>query len=222
MDSAEDVLRRCSADGRRAAVATLQDGAEYAVTAGIPDNAVFEIGSLNKVLTATVLASMVLDRLVSLETRLCDILPGQVSPTITLGSLATHTSGLPFLPDNLSPVAEQSPLDPYSGYSRSHMREALEALRCVEPGPPIYSNFGYMVLGEALAVVSATSFDNLVAARVLRPLGMADTRVVGTAPQRFVQPFADGSPVPPWNVQLRGAGGYEATVQISSRSYQLR
>lgn len=64
----------------------------------------FEIGSITKVFTATLLATMVEDGRVSLNAPLRSLLPEcpDLPEEITLLRLATHTSGLPRLPSNLS------------------------------------------------------------------------------------------------------------------------
>src|SRR5687767_14283235 len=73
-----------------------------------PDaNTVYEIGSITKGLTAIVLADMVLAGEVSLHDTLDKFLPEPANypeaiRTVTLLQLATHTSGLPRLPANLS------------------------------------------------------------------------------------------------------------------------
>src|SRR5580698_10560078 len=70
-----------------------------------PDaSTLFEIGSVTKVFTALMLADSVQRQEVALETNLADLLPPGVTVptkdkrTITLGMLATHTSGLPRVP----------------------------------------------------------------------------------------------------------------------------
>ena len=74
-----------------------------------PPNArtIFEIGSVTKIFTATLLAEMFDDGAVKPDDHISLFLPKDVhSPRlngheITLVNLATHTSGLPRLPDNL-------------------------------------------------------------------------------------------------------------------------
>ena len=76
---------------------------------------VFEIGSLSKVFTATVLADMVLKGEVSLDDPVQRFLPtGVTMPTrhgkeITLGTLSEQNSGLPRLPTNMAPADMSNP-----------------------------------------------------------------------------------------------------------------
>src|ERR1700730_12808649 len=74
-----------------------------------PDgNTVYEIGSVTKTFTATLLARAVLSGRVTLDTPVARLLPDFKIPSrggreITLGDLATHYSGLQRLPSNLRP-----------------------------------------------------------------------------------------------------------------------
>jgi len=87
-------------------------------------DSVFEIGSVTKVFTATLLADMVERGEVSLNDPISKYLPRTVkTPTrdgkeITLVDLATQTSGLPRLPANFAP---KDPQNPYADYSVDQM-----------------------------------------------------------------------------------------------------
>src|SRR5262245_29430405 len=69
----------------------------------------FEIGSVTKVFTCSLLSQMVARGEVRLEEPVAELLPGKVKvpargdTVITLLDLATQTSGLPRLPGNLKP-----------------------------------------------------------------------------------------------------------------------
>lgn len=60
----------------------------------------FEIGSITKVITGTVLARLVLDGVTSLDSQIGDWVDAGENGSITLEELATHTSGLPRLAPN--------------------------------------------------------------------------------------------------------------------------
>jgi serine-type D-Ala-D-Ala carboxypeptidase/endopeptidase len=91
---------------------------------------------------------------------------------ITWADLATHRSGLPRLPSNLSGV--NGP-DPYN-YSRGELYAFLAQWKAtrLRNAQWEYSNLGYGLLGEALALRAGSPFNNLLRARVLEPLGLAD------------------------------------------------
>src|ERR1700726_4781311 len=81
---------------------------------------IFEIGSVTKVFTSLLLADMVERGEVALDDPASQYLPEHVrmpersGKTITLRDLSAHSSGLPRVPDNLSP---KEPTNPYADYS---------------------------------------------------------------------------------------------------------
>ena len=81
-----------------------------------PDgDTVFEIGSVTKVFTSTLLADLVVREELALDTPVQGLLgtaarmPTRDEAEITLGNLATHDSGLPRLPDNFDPADDSNP-----------------------------------------------------------------------------------------------------------------
>jgi len=128
---------------------------------------------------------------------------------ITLRSLAEQNSGLPRLPSNLHPA---DPTNPYAGYTPMQLYDFLSHYRLTQsPGAQYeYSNLGVTLLGQLLANREHTSYAELLSARVLRPLGMLHTVVIGnsTTRARLVPGYAtDGSSQPPWDFGELGAAG---------------
>jgi serine-type D-Ala-D-Ala carboxypeptidase/endopeptidase len=85
------------------------------------------------------------------------------------------------------------------------------------PGRKIrYSNCGAGLLGHVLALRAGTSYGELVAERIARPLGMADTSIA--VPEDKLDRFAQGHnrrgrPVSNWDIPaLAGAGALRSTV----------
>ena len=146
----------------------------------------FQIGSITKVFTATILAQMAGANELNLNDSIQQYLPeGVVAPAyqsrpITLLSLATHMSGLPGDPPDFKSV--RSPED----YSVKMLDDALSATKLTHaPGRQWeYSNFGFAVLGQILANKARLSYDDLVKQRILDPLEMKDTVVTGSAATR--------------------------------------
>jgi CubicO group peptidase (beta-lactamase class C family) len=143
---------------------------------------VFEIGSITKVFTGTLLADMVERGEVSLSDPVSRYLPAGVrvpsrnGREITLLDLATHRSALPRMPGNLTTSAS----DPYPAYTMEDLYAFLSQheLRRDIGSEYEYSNMGVALLGEALARRAGRSWDELVRARVLEPLGMRMTSTV--------------------------------------------
>ncbi len=189
---------------------------------GSPDgDTVFEIGSVTKVFTSIALADLVLSGDLGLDTPVQGLLGDEVrvpmrdGAEITLGRLATHSSGLPRLPDNLAPADWANP---YADYTVEHLYEFLAGHKLARGiGKAVeYSNLGYGLLGHALTLAEGTDYETLIARRILEPLEMSDTAVELTPPLRErLAPGHDEElrPVPNWDIPtLAGAGALRSTV----------
>ncbi len=206
-------------DGERVVVGAgrLADGGP-----GPPDgDTVFEIGSITKVFTSIALADLDKSLGLGLDTPVQSLLGDQVrmpvrgGTEITLGHLATHSSGLPRLPDNLAPADWANP---YADYNAERLYEFLadhDLARGV--GETVeYSNLGYGLLGHALALSDGTDYEAFIAQRILEPLEMSDTAVNLTPPLQAR--LATGhderlQPVANWDfAALAGAGALRSTV----------
>jgi len=184
-------------------------------------NTVFEIGSITKTFTAAILADMVRAGEVSLADPVARFLPpGTVIPErdgrqITLIDLATQSSGLPGMPDNFRPKDRENP---YADYTVAQMYEFLGRYKLSRGiGEKYeYSNLGVGLLGHALSLRAGMDYEALVTARVLKPLGMKDTRVAldASMKQRLAPGHSDnGTPAKNWDLPtLAGAGALRSTV----------
>lgn len=220
---------RVAAPGTAIAVGSIDHGkveTYFAGTTGngrpLDEHTLFEIGSVTKTFTATVLASMVLAHQVKLDDPAAAYLPKSVHvPTrdglsITLLTLAEQRSGLPRLPSNMYDVAGT---DPYADYTIPDMYAFLNAYTLPrDPGATYeYSNYGIGLLGQLLANRANETYPALVAQRVLAPLGMTDT-TFATVPASDPATLAvghdlGGQPVPSWHQQaILPAGGIRSSL----------
>lgn len=178
-----------------------------------PD-AIFEVGSITKTATATLLAEMCAAGEVALDDHVAKYLPvGSSMPTsgadITLLELATHSSGLPRLPVNYEPDDED---DPYAGFTNDVLFSGLAQTPVTGRGEATYSNLGYALLGQVLARVAGTTYEALATSRVLEPFGMTTARF-GADPGLLdrVDGHRAGKVVPHWTLAaVTPAGGIEA------------
>ena len=207
------------------------DGATRIVAYGDPGvgakplgpDSVFEIGSVTKVFTTTLLAEMVQKREVSLDVPAQTYAPpGMTLPTrngkaITLAHLAEQNSGLPRLPGNLD-LAKVDMSNPYATYTREMLVEFLAGYELPrDPGATFeYSNLGMGLLGEILAHRAGTDFETAVRTRILEPLGMASTAISLTPEMRANLArghSAEGALAANWDLpSLAGAGALRSSM----------
>ncbi|HZZ31444.1 MAG TPA: serine hydrolase [Phenylobacterium sp.] len=142
----------------------------------------FEIGSMTKVFTSLVLSEMIESGEVKLDDPVAKFLPpGTKVPErggrkITLIDLATHTSGLPRMPDNFRP---KDPSNPYADYTIDQLYAFLGGYTLPRDigAQYEYSNLGGGLLGQALSRRAGLDYEALVKRRITGPLGMADTTI---------------------------------------------
>ena len=186
------------------------------------ENTLFEIGSITKVFTTTLLADMHLAGDLNLDDPINKFLPehGQLTcpggADVTLRHLATHSSGLPRLPSNLGGEGFNDS-NPYVHYSSQDLFAWLRTCRLTSrPGTnTVYSNVGSGLLGELLARIGGTAYERLIAERILAPLGMRDTAISLSPEQRkrLATGHSDGEPVGNWDFQaLAGAGALRSSI----------
>jgi D-alanyl-D-alanine-carboxypeptidase/D-alanyl-D-alanine-endopeptidase len=183
-------------------------------------DSVFEIGSITKTFTATILAQMVQQHMVTLDESVRNLLPpGTVAkpggPEITLLDLSDQHSGLPRMPDNFHPA---DPANPYADYGAKDLYAYIAKHGVALPAnaPFGYSNLGVGLLGQALANRAQMSYPDLLHAQVTGPLGMNDT-VIAIPPAlraRFIQGHtAAHAPAHAWDLDaLGGAGAIRSTA----------
>lgn len=185
-------------------------------------DSVFEIGSVTKVFTTTLLADMMQKGEVTLDGPAQAYAPaGMTLPVregkqITLAHLAEQNSGLPRLPGNMS-FADMA--NPYADYTVENLNTFLagHTLRR-DPGAEFeYSNLGMGVLGNLLANRAGQTYEHTVKTRILEPLGMTMTGITLTPDMQAQMAkghATDGSPAANWDLpSLAGAGALRSNLK---------
>lgn len=208
--------------GIQAVIAARAAGQDRIAGVGADADTIFEIGSVTKVFTATLLAAACAARKLALDEPVANGVPelGALPEWLTLERLATHTAGLPRLPGNLWKTWLWHPRDPYAGYRARHL---IAFLRSWTPpaAPPgrdstLYSNLGYELLTLALERRLGGSYAELLRRWVTGPLGLDSTTAgaEGGGRMRFAAPKNSlGLPTPAWRFpELGGAGSIRSTA----------
>lgn len=189
----------------------------------------FEIGSVSKTMTATLLARLIAQGQGSLDDTLASWLPpGTKVPDvqgqpILLRHVVTHTSGLPALPSRLGATSMD---DPYANLDEAALLASLgEARLSAAPGTKFeYSNFASMLLSYAVARRAGTDFETLARRELFAPLGMDHAYV--NAPPAGVRAATghapNTQPTSAWHfaTNLAGVGGVRATLDDMVRYVQ--
>jgi D-alanyl-D-alanine-carboxypeptidase/D-alanyl-D-alanine-endopeptidase len=191
-----------------AAVDSGSSGPAFALTEGLREDARFEIGSITKTMTAALLASLVGDGVLALDDEIGRWLDAGPNANITLEQLATHTSGLP----RLAPNQPTDGANPYRHYTAERAQEGLRTVARTPDAGHWYSNFGYQLLGLVLERASGQRYQDLLAERLLGPLGMACSGVGGAGGGTRLTGHAGGKPAGHWDFALPGPGAVEATI----------
>lgn len=180
-------------------------------------NTVYRVGSITKTFTASLAMQLRDEGKLGLDERLDGVLPdiGKVtlSPTdakpLTLRALLTHSSGLPRLGAFDYTRQDKEP-------SEAEVLGALDVHVVEPPGTRyLYSNFGVSTAGLALARVGKKPYRELVAERLLVPLGMSRSGFAPTMPGVATGYAKNESdvPEPAWRLGAsEAAGGLYASL----------
>jgi beta-lactamase class C len=198
----------------------------------VTSDTLFNIASMRKVFEATLLAEAVNLGELALADRVADYVPelrrGEYISRVTLGQLASHTSGL-LLPTDHPPWPDYR-------YSLSHFLRDLNTWTPSEGQEPgkqhTYTHAGYVLLQLALERRFATPIDQLLAQRIFKPLGLLSTSIPATGVDgraqlqpafmaRAVQGYSvDGDPIGVPGDQ-QGFFDFSGTGQIFSSARDL-
>lgn len=189
-----------------------------------PDaNTVFQIGSIAKIFTCTLLADMILQGTVGLEETVGYYLPAEQVTIPTFNSvevkikhLATHSSGIPKRPHGSSyPVPPgYDPINSYAAYTTEHIYDYLTNY-CTLAGTPgtvyLYSNIGVGLLGHTLGRIEGSSYEAILNNTIINPLGMNRTSIFvsdAQATNLAMGYSANFEPRPNWDANdiFQGAG----------------
>ncbi len=175
--------------------------ADQATRRPVTSDTLFNLASLRKPFEATLVALATLNGELNLDdpaSKYVTELHGDYIRRITIGELATHTSGI-LLPTDHPPWPDESfTLDQFLDMLNDWKPQAHE-----EPGKQrIYTHAGYVLLQLALERRYRQPIAALIQSRILKPLGMNETFIPERGPdnharmapellQRTVQGYSD-------------------------------
>jgi CubicO group peptidase (beta-lactamase class C family) len=172
----------------------------------------FDLASLTKPVTALTLARLERAGALSRGERLSAVLPalaGTASAETPIDLLAAHRGGLDGHRPLYAPLVDGREVD-----RAAALREAADARRVDAVGPapaegfaPVYSDLGYLLVGEAIAARGGDDVDRVMEREVTAPLGLAigSARALRARDPRFDQRVAPTEFVPWRGGTVRGA-----------------
>ena len=149
---------------------------------------IYDLASLTKVVvTVPLILQAAAEGRLALDDAVAAHLPECGPSAITLRHLLSHTSGLPaWIPFYLE----------VTGYDAVVARAAAEVSAAVPAGQLVYSDLGFILLGEVARRTLGATLDVLARRRIFAPLGMNDT---GYSPDRAlldrIAPTEDGTAI---------------------------
>lgn len=151
---------------------------------------VYDLASLTKPLaTSVALMMLVRERQIGIDEPVAGFLPGLAgaSQTITARQLLTHTSGLPawkpYYEELIKIEAAGSANFVASVSAKRFVMELVhrEALLYPPAAQCLYSDLGFILLGELIEKLSGMPLDEFCAERIYRPLGLSSMRFINVS-----------------------------------------
>ncbi len=136
----------------------------------------FNLGSINKIFTKIAIAQLVAKDQLSLDDKLGKFLPAypneEAKEKVTVRQLVNMTSGLG---DFFGPEFRQTPKDMIR-HNRDYLRFFATKSLAFEPGSrEMYSNGGYVVLGEIISATSKMDYYDYIKKNIFEPASMKDS-----------------------------------------------
>lgn len=166
-----------------AALAYLHQGELHEFAAGVLNvdtgveattDSLFQIGSVSKVWTATLLMQQVERGRLTLDTLVADLLPdfkvsdAEVTKTVTVRHLLSHTSGIDgdlFLDTGRGDDCVEKYVEACADLAQNHPLGATQS----------YCNSGFVIAGRILEVLEGKTWDAVLRENICEPLGLTHT-----------------------------------------------
>lgn len=184
-------------------------------------DSLFEIGSITKVFTFTVLANEIVNRKIKLNKPINNVFNYKLNKNIkvTYKSLANHTSGAYRIPYNLLPFLMKNKDNPYAQYSYRLFDEYLQkqfVIKDVKADKYAYSNLGAGILAYALSKSNNMEFETLLKKTIFNKYKMINSGYNKQTSYAGID--SDGKPSKNWDFNaLKGAGGLISTTSDLSK-----
>ncbi|WP_235854777.1 serine hydrolase domain-containing protein [Nonomuraea aridisoli] len=169
-------------------------------------DALYQIGSVSKVWTATLIMQQVEKGRLTLDTPVVEVLPEfklvdpEVTKAVTIRQLLCHTSGIDgdvFIDTGRGDDCVEKYVAALADVALNHPLGATQS----------YCNAGFVVAGRVLEVLEGKRWDDVLREGICEPLGLTHTWTLPEDVLRFRSAIGhdDGQPVPQWGL-MRSMG----------------
>lgn len=141
---------------------------------------VFEIASITKILTSNLIAQAVMEHKIKIDDYIDNYLPKNyvlqknLKNKIKISDLASHQSGLPDI--DFVKLIELNPQQPVSNVTKETLATMVNnCTELTDYGKYRYSTIGYTLLGQILEKIYGKSYDEIINAKIIKPLQMTNT-----------------------------------------------
>ncbi|MDC1161895.1 serine hydrolase [Tenacibaculum sp.] len=183
---------------------------------------IFEIGSLTKIFTSTILSNFVIENIIDLDDKINDYIkiPLKNNVKISFKQLANHTSGLPKMPSNLEYSDKQNKFKDYKNLKLEQFLQNDLELSFTPGKQSSYSNIGVGILGYTLSEISKTNYQELLNKYIFSKYGMNNTSMNRkTLSKKLIKGLnTNGEETSNWDLaSLTPAGGLLSSVEDLSK-----
>jgi CubicO group peptidase (beta-lactamase class C family) len=185
------------------------------------EDSLFEIGSLTKVFTSTLLAKQIIQKEIKSKSTINKVFPYSFNNKIKLNyiALANHTSGLYRLPSNMTYFIFNEKNNPYKNYNyallNTYLKDELKLDSFEEPTYS-YSNLGAGLLGVSLEKKMGYDLMHLFKQEIFSSLQMTNTAYDLTPSFKGLN--QQGIETDFWQFGcMKGAGGLISTTKDLSK-----
>ena len=184
----------------------------------ITESTIFDIGSITKQFTATMILLLAAEKRLALSDNVSEYVHGLPAwgDDVTIDQLIHHTSGIP----------EYGPLLEAKGYELEDTMERRSAFEVIAGASKLdskhgtgyaYSNSNYILLGYVIERVTGSPLADVLADRIFRPLHLdlvmePTDPVTGKARSYQVGAYGTGWDIADWHWDASGAAGIQSRV----------
>ncbi len=148
----------------------------------LTDSSLFEIGSVTKTFTSSLVSILVEENLLSYDSTLNSYLDqkyrNKYFDTLTIRNLVQHTANLPKMPVDFG-AHEKELNNPYAHYTKKQLLRFYKKYRPIPLGKKdpryMYSHVSYGLLEIAIEKVTGKDYESLLNEKVLTPMGLNNT-----------------------------------------------